>query len=66
MPYTIIYTEASKCKWCGKPMREWTAFAEVHYHPECWLEMCSQDFARVLAAVVAQYEEQRQKLKEMN
>ena len=47
MVYTIVYTEAPRCSYCKKPMREWTAFAETHYHDECWLRMLTDKLEKL-------------------
>ena len=48
MPYTIIYTSAPRCSYGGKPMREWTAFAEVHYHQQCLQRVWAEQIADAL------------------
>lgn len=55
MPFTIIYTEAPHCAYCGKKMTTWTAFAEVHYHPECSVKKCVDEIVEKLQHIIDSY-----------
>lgn len=57
MPYTIVYTEAPRCAYCGRPMASWIAFAEVHYHDECQARLFSEHLQAKLQLVVDSFKQ---------
>lgn len=48
MERKLIISEKPKCKTCGKLMREWNPFAEVHEHIECSAERISASLIEIL------------------
>ena len=56
MSYTIVYTEAPCCCYCGRALTNWLAFAGVHYHPECHTAFCVEQIRQKLQQLVDSWE----------
>lgn len=48
MERKLIISKHPKCKTCGKIIKEWNPFAEVHEHIECSAECISASLVEIL------------------